>query len=209
MEDNHLKSKKKRSSVGRNESTLSFHTAPLHISLLAFIHHSTLPYTTPLPSLTTLLHSASLPSVIVSPHRFTAAQYPITPPITPFCLNAICYPITPPHLAPPITPLCPNAIRYPITPLRLTPCITPQGGWSYSSRWTNSYSLVLTGAAIYHRYWQHVYTQQAHPSLLSAVTTTGNCDDLLLNLLVAAVTRRPPIKLTQRKQYKDPTSEAK
>lgn len=84
-----------------------------------------------------------------------------------------------------------------------------KGGWSYSSRWTNSYSLVLTGAALYHRYWQHVYTQQTHPSLLGAVTTTGNCDDLLLNLLVAAVTRRPPIKLTQRKQYKDPASEAK
>ncbi|KAG0722548.1 Exostosin-1b [Chionoecetes opilio] len=84
-----------------------------------------------------------------------------------------------------------------------------KGGWSYSSRWTNSYSLVLSGAAVYHRYYQHVYTHQAHPSLLAAVATTHNCDDLLLNLLVAAITRRPPIKLTQRKQYKDPTSEAK
>nr|XP_045617389.1 exostosin-1-like isoform X2 [Procambarus clarkii] len=84
-----------------------------------------------------------------------------------------------------------------------------KAGWSYTSRWTNSYSLVLTGAAVYHRYWQHVYTHQSPSGLLSTVKTTSNCDDILMNFLVSAITRRPPIKLTQRKQYKDNTSEAR
>lgn len=84
-----------------------------------------------------------------------------------------------------------------------------KAGWSYTSRWTNFYSLVLTGAAVYHRYWQHVYTFQSASGLLSTVKTTNNCDDILMNFLVAAVTRRPPIKLTQRKHYKDNASEAK
>lgn len=69
--------------------------------------------------------------------------------------------------------------------------------------------MVLTGAAIYHRYWHHLYTHALPSTLLTSVSATANCDDILLNLLVASVTRRPPIKLTQRKQYKDPTSEAR
>ncbi|XP_037802046.1 exostosin-1b-like [Penaeus monodon] len=84
-----------------------------------------------------------------------------------------------------------------------------KAGWSYTSRWTNSYSMVLTGAAVYHRYWQHVYTHQSPSGLLSTVSTTKNCDDILMNFLVSAVIRRPPIKLTQRKQYKDYSSEAR
>merc|ERR1712083_1149060 len=35
------------------------------------------------------------------------------------------------------------------------------------------------------------------------VDEAGNCEDILMNFLVAHVTRRPPIKVTQRKQYKD------
>lgn len=69
--------------------------------------------------------------------------------------------------------------------------------------------MVLTGAAVYHRYWQHVYTHQSPSGLLSTVSTTKNCDDILMNFLVSAVIRRPPIKLTQRKQYKDYSSEAR
>ncbi|KAG7166152.1 Exostosin-1-like 1 [Homarus americanus] len=84
-----------------------------------------------------------------------------------------------------------------------------KAGWSYTSRWTNSYSMVLTGAAVYHRYWQHVFTHHAPSGLLSTVKTTSNCDDILMNFLVSSITRRPPIKLTQRKQYKDNASEAR
>lgn len=31
----------------------------------------------------------------------------------------------------------------------------------------------------------------------------ANCEDILMNFLVSAVTRLPPIKITQKKQYKE------
>ncbi|CAL4124151.1 unnamed protein product, partial [Meganyctiphanes norvegica] len=84
-----------------------------------------------------------------------------------------------------------------------------KGSWTYSSQWSNSYSLVLTGAGMYHRYWHHVYAFAASPELKTTVEQTNNCHDLLLNFLVAQFTQHPPIKLTQRKNFKDPTSEGK
>ncbi|KFV75128.1 Exostosin-1c, partial [Dryobates pubescens] len=53
-----------------------------------------------------------------------------------------------------------------------------QGRWGYTSKWTNELSIVLTAAAFYHR-------------------------DILMNALVAAVTKLPPIKVAQHKQHKD------
>lgn len=35
--------------------------------------------------------------------------------------------------------------------------------WGYTSKWTNDYSMVLTGAAIYHKYW---HTTDFYSSLL-------------------------------------------
>uniref|UniRef100_A0A6A7G333 Exostosin-1-like n=2 Tax=Hirondellea gigas TaxID=1518452 RepID=A0A6A7G333_9CRUS len=82
------------------------------------------------------------------------------------------------------------------------------GSYHYSSSWSNSYSLVLTGAAVYHHYYQHMYQHYSPPQLLAAVAHTANCDDILMNIIVSSVTRRPPVKLTQRKHYKDPSSES-
>ena len=31
----------------------------------------------------------------------------------------------------------------------------------------------------------------------------ANCEDILMNFLVSAVTKQPPIKVTQKKQYKE------
>ncbi|KAI3364099.1 hypothetical protein L3Q82_010927, partial [Scortum barcoo] len=62
--------------------------------------------------------------------------------------------------------------------------------WGYTSKWTNDYSMVLTGAAFYH-------------SLLTTVDRMANCEDILMNFLVSAVTKQPPIKVTQKKQYKE------
>ncbi|XP_077287346.1 exostosin glycosyltransferase 1 ttv isoform X2 [Arctopsyche grandis] len=78
-----------------------------------------------------------------------------------------------------------------------------KGAWGYTSRWTNEYSIVLTGAAVYHRYYHDLYTRWLPPLLHKAVAQTNNCEDILMNCLVAHVTRRPPLKLTQRKQYKE------
>lgn len=35
------------------------------------------------------------------------------------------------------------------------------------------------------------------------VDTLANCEDILMNFLVSAVTKLPPIKVTQKKQYKE------
>ncbi|XP_075223224.1 exostosin glycosyltransferase 1 ttv [Lycorma delicatula] len=78
-----------------------------------------------------------------------------------------------------------------------------KGSWGYTSKWTNDYSIVLTGAAFYHRYYNYLYTEWLSPLLLKTVEQSHNCEDILINFLVSHVTRRPPIKVTQRKQYKE------
>ncbi|XP_051948799.1 exostosin-1b [Xyrauchen texanus] len=75
--------------------------------------------------------------------------------------------------------------------------------WGYTSKWTNDYSMVLTGAAIYHRYYNFLYTHFLPNSLKSMVDQLANCEDILINFLVSAVTKLPPIKVTQKKQYKE------
>lgn len=75
--------------------------------------------------------------------------------------------------------------------------------WRYSSKWSNDYSMVLTGAAIYHRYYNYLYTHYTSSLLTQRVEAVNNCHDILINFLVTHVTRRPPIKVTQRKQYKE------
>ncbi|XP_076128101.1 exostosin-1 [Alosa pseudoharengus] len=78
-----------------------------------------------------------------------------------------------------------------------------KGRWGYTSKWTNEYSMVLTGAAFYHRYYHYLYTHYLPASLLSMVDQMANCEDILMNFLVSAVTKLPPIKVTQKKQYKE------
>ncbi|GFG40335.1 hypothetical protein Cfor_00928 [Coptotermes formosanus] len=78
-----------------------------------------------------------------------------------------------------------------------------KGTWGYTSKWTNDYSIVLTGAAFYHRYYNFLYTHWLSPLLHKTVEQSQNCEDILMNFLVSHVTRRPPIKVTQRKQYKE------
>ncbi|CAL8317609.1 unnamed protein product [Merluccius merluccius] len=75
--------------------------------------------------------------------------------------------------------------------------------WGYTSKWTNDYSMVLTGAAFYHRYYHYLYTHYVPANLLAMVDRMANCEDILMNFLVSAVTRQPPIKVTQKKQYKE------
>ncbi|XP_054720882.1 exostosin-1-like [Uloborus diversus] len=78
-----------------------------------------------------------------------------------------------------------------------------RGCWGYTSKWTNDYSIVLTGAAFYHRYYHFLYTHYLSHLLHKIVDQSQNCEDILLNFLVSHVTRLPPIKVTQRKQYKE------
>lgn len=78
-----------------------------------------------------------------------------------------------------------------------------QNAWGYTSKWTNYYSIVLTGAAFYHQYYNYVYTNWLPLLLLKTVQQSSNCEDILMNFLISHVTRKSPIKVTQRKGYKD------
>ena len=48
-----------------------------------------------------------------------------------------------------------------------------------------------------------MYTHYTSNLLTQRVDAANNCHDLLLNFLVSHITRRPPIKLTQRKQFRE------
>ncbi|KAK6167913.1 hypothetical protein SNE40_021838 [Patella caerulea] len=75
--------------------------------------------------------------------------------------------------------------------------------WSYTSKWSNEYSMVLTGAAVYHRYYNFLYTHQLPPEVIDTVDQSNNCHDILFNFLVSHVTKLAPIKVTQRKVYQE------
>lgn len=78
--------------------------------------------------------------------------------------------------------------------------------WSYSSKWSNEYSMVLTSAAFYHSYYNALFSSVLSPRLIDFIDQTQNCEDILMNFLVADVTAFPPVKVTQRKQYRDTTN---
>lgn len=51
------------------------------------------------------------------------------------------------------------------------------------------------------RYYNYLYTNHLPQVLRDQVNSASNCDDLLMNYLIADVTHMPPIKVTQKKQY--------
>uniref|UniRef100_A0A8B9RVU5 Exostosin-like 1 n=1 Tax=Accipiter nisus TaxID=211598 RepID=A0A8B9RVU5_9AVES len=82
-----------------------------------------------------------------------------------------------------------------------------QKRWGYTSKWTNEVSIVLTTAAFYHRYYHSLFTEYLPAGLRELVDGLAACEDILMNVLVAAVTKLPPIKVTQRKQHKESVSQ--
>ncbi|KAK3087008.1 hypothetical protein FSP39_000266 [Pinctada imbricata] len=75
--------------------------------------------------------------------------------------------------------------------------------WSYTSKYTNEYSMILTGASVYHKYYHYLYTNSIFNSAIQVVEQTQNCEDILMNFLVSHVTKLPPIKVTHRKIYRE------
>ncbi|KAM6108463.1 exostosin-like 1 [Pterocles gutturalis] len=78
-----------------------------------------------------------------------------------------------------------------------------QRRWGYTSQWTNELSIVLTAAAFYHRYYHSLFTTYLPAGLRELAGGLAACEDILMNVLVAAVTKLPPIKVTQQKQHKE------
>jgi len=71
--------------------------------------------------------------------------------------------------------------------------------WKYSSKLTNDYSLLLTGGAIYHVYYNHLYWTKTPRAAQHVVDSEQNCDDILMNIIAAKQSRKSTIKLTGKK----------
>ncbi|KAF0875641.1 exostosin-like 1 isoform X1 [Crocuta crocuta] len=76
-----------------------------------------------------------------------------------------------------------------------------QGGWGYTAEKTNEFSMVLTSAAFYHRYYHTLFTHSLPKGLRTLADEAPTCVDILMNFLVAAVTKLPPIKVPYGKQH--------
>ena len=79
--------------------------------------------------------------------------------------------------------------------------------WAYTSKWSNEYSIVLTNAAFFHKKYAKLYLENLPRSLASTIESYRGCEHLLMNFLVSHVTKQAPIKVTQRKKYKDATAQ--
>lgn len=76
--------------------------------------------------------------------------------------------------------------------------------WKYESEWTNEISMVLTGAAFYHKYYNYLYTTSMPGDIKTWVDERMNCEDIAMNFLVANITGKGPIKVTPRKKFRCP-----
>ncbi|KAI4504281.1 hypothetical protein M0802_000752 [Mischocyttarus mexicanus] len=76
--------------------------------------------------------------------------------------------------------------------------------WKYESEWTNSISMVLTGAAFHHKYWNYMYTTAMPGDIKEWVDEHMNCEDIAMNFLVANTTGKAPIKVTPKKKFRCP-----
>ena len=68
----------------------------------------------------------------------------------------------------------------------------------YENHLSCEYSMVLTGAAFYHRFYNHYYTQVMDTRIREKVDDLKNCEDIGFNMMVSHLTRKPPVKTTMR-----------
>ncbi|KAH9404328.1 Exostoses (Multiple)-like 3 [Tyrophagus putrescentiae] len=76
--------------------------------------------------------------------------------------------------------------------------------WLYNSNYTCEFSMILTGAAFYHKYYSYLYTHWMPAAIRNKVDEYMNCEDIAMNFLVSHVSRLPPIKVTSRWTFRCP-----
>ena len=79
---------------------------------------------------------------------------------------------------------------------------TENGKLKYESEWKNDISIVLTGAAFYHNYFNHLYTYKMPGDIRDWVNEHMNCEDIAMNFIATNHTGKAPIKVTPRKKFK-------
>ncbi|ELT98834.1 hypothetical protein CAPTEDRAFT_226944 [Capitella teleta] len=76
--------------------------------------------------------------------------------------------------------------------------------WNYNSNYSCELSMVLTGAAFFHKYYAYMYSYVMPQAIRDKVDEYLNCEDLAMNFLVSHITRKPPIKVTSRWTFRCP-----
>lgn len=76
--------------------------------------------------------------------------------------------------------------------------------WNYNSNYSCELSMVLTGAAFFHKYYTYLYTYTLPQAIRDKVDEYMNCEDIAMNFLVSHITRRPPVKVTSRWTFRCP-----
>lgn len=76
--------------------------------------------------------------------------------------------------------------------------VRENGKWVYNSALGSTYSMILTGAAFYHRRYNELYSFSLPSKIFDFVSEKLNCEDIAMNYMVANLTRKPPIKVTGR-----------
>ena len=70
--------------------------------------------------------------------------------------------------------------------------------FEYKSDHTCEYSMILTGAAFYHRFFNHAFFFFMDDRIRNKIDELNNCEDIAFNMMVSHMTRKPPIKVTCR-----------
>ncbi|XP_067014505.2 exostosin-3 isoform X2 [Anabrus simplex] len=78
------------------------------------------------------------------------------------------------------------------------------GGWLYNSNYSCELSMVLTGAAFFHKYYTYLYSYWLPQAIRDKVDEYMNCEDIAMNFLVSHITRKPPVKVTSRWTFRCP-----
>jgi alpha-1,4-N-acetylglucosaminyltransferase EXTL3 len=71
----------------------------------------------------------------------------------------------------------------------------------YRSHLSCEYSMVLTGAAFYHRFYNYMFTYAMSAAIREKIDELNNCEDIAFNMLVTHVTRHPPLKVTTKYSF--------
>ena len=65
-----------------------------------------------------------------------------------------------------------------------------------------SYSMILTGAALLHRWYFEFYTHVMPEQIREYVQTKMNCEDIAMNFLVSQLSEQTPMKIGERNAFK-------
>ncbi|KAF2354134.1 Exostosin C-terminal [Trinorchestia longiramus] len=81
---------------------------------------------------------------------------------------------------------------------------TIHNSWLYNSNYSCELSMVLTGAAFFHKSYSFLYSQVMPQAIRDKVDEFMNCEDIAMNFLVSHMTRKPPVKVTSRWTFRCP-----